>query len=95
MTTRDMKKSKWLLSAGIIIAIILPLTFIYLQANNPVSPTNTINPTNPAFQKGMTYAPFEPDIFLDDSEYQNIDSMLDLGVEWISLVPIWYQEGFA
>lgn len=47
---------------------------------------------NSKFQRGITYVAFDKDLLLKESEYDNIDMMLNLGADWVSIVPIWYQK---
>ena len=47
---------------------------------------------NPAFQRGMTYFPRTEPLSSLPEQARNLDRMLAAGVEWVALVPVWYQK---
>ncbi len=44
------------------------------------------------FERGITYATFDTELLGNEDEYRNIDKMLTIGADWVSFVPIWYQD---
>ena len=81
-----MNKQKNFIVILILILIFIPISFLIVIYSIPSTPRN-LN-----FRRGMTYAPFSTDLLEDNDEYENIDDMLSLGVDWVSVVPIWHQE---
>ncbi|HUV87895.1 MAG TPA: hypothetical protein VMX79_12380 [bacterium] len=47
---------------------------------------------NPAFLRGMTYFPRKEPLSALPNQAKNLDLMLATGVEWVALVPVWYQQ---
>jgi hypothetical protein len=47
---------------------------------------------NPAFLRGITYFPREEPLSALPNQAKNLDLMLATGVEWVALVPVWYQQ---
>lgn len=46
---------------------------------------------NPAFQRGITYFPRQEPLSSLPGQVKNLERMLAAGVEWVALVPVWYQ----
>ena len=46
----------------------------------------------PEFQKGMNFVAWTPDGYKNTNAVRSIDQLATLGVEWVGVVPTWYQE---